>query len=293
MCRAHTFYTKQTSGNSAYTPLPVPAPATFGPNISLGSPGGEPGLKVDSHNCIFVTAPGGASLWKSVNNGASFLPKVNPVAGYIPSGGDEDVLPVPRNDGARPDYLYFADLASLTNINIAKSIDGGATWFMPGPGGAAAHVSASSDRQWIAYDRNVPAVNDITVYEMDHEAAGEAIRFNALTVTGGTPNGDTVWSPPAIGMTDPELILPPNSTFPNTNPGPVFADPATHLVYGFFAGSTVRTNRANPPFGKMPNVWEAIGGPPPAAGSPPGPFISSPTCPTCGNRPVFKGVQDS
>src|SRR2546423_4702987 len=291
MCRAHFFHPKQPSGNSCHTRVPVRAPATFGPNISLGSPGGEPGLKVDSHNCIFVTAPGGASLWKSVNNGASFLPKVNPVAGYIPSGGDEDVLPVPRNDGSRRDYLYFADLASLTNVNIAKSIDGGATWMMPGPGGAAAHVDASSDRQWIAADRGVPTALDFTVYEMDHEAASEAIRFNALNVAGGTTDG--VWSPPASGMTDPELILPPNSTFPNTNPGPVFADPVTHLVYGYFAGSTIRTNRANPPFGKMPNVWEAIGGPPPAAGSPPGPFISSPTCPTCGNRPVFKGVQDS
>src|SRR5437588_6620659 len=62
------------------------------------------------------------------------------------------------------------------------------------------------------------------------------------------------------------------------------ADPATHTVYGFFAGSTVRTNRANPPFGKMPNVWEAVGAPPAAAGAPPGPFT---------NHPVFKGVQDS
>src|SRR5581483_7396558 len=93
-----------------------------------------------------------------------------------------------------------------------------------------------------------------------------------------------VWSPPASGMTDPELILPPNATYPNTNPGPVFADPASHMVYGFFAGSTLRTNRANPPFGKMPNVWEAIGAPPSAAGAPPGPFV---------NHAVFKGVQDS
>ncbi len=285
VCRTNTWYAKQTSGPSAYNPPAGPATAAFASNLSLGSPGGEPGLRVDSHNCIFVTAPGGPVLFrKSVNNGASFLPNVNPVAGYVLTGGDEDVLPVPRNDGARPDFVYFADLATLTNINIAKSINGGAAWVMPGPGGAAAHVDASSDRQWINYDRNVPAMNDITIYEMDHEAASEEIRFNALTVTGGTETGDTVWSPPASGMTDPELILPPSSTFPNTNPGPVFADPATHTVYGFFAGSTVRTNRANPPFGKMPNVWEAVGAPPAVTGDPPGPFT---------NHPVFKGVQDS
>src|SRR5204863_8351951 len=177
---------KPTSSTNAYNPPAAPPPSTFSPNIPIESPGGEPGIRRDSHNCIFVAAPGPASLWKSVNNGLSFLPKVNPVAGYTPTGGDEDVLPVPRNDGARPDFVYFADLAALTNINIAKSDDGGATWFMPGPGGAAAHVDASSDRQWLAYDRNVPALGDITIYEMDHEAAAEAIRFNALTVTGGT-----------------------------------------------------------------------------------------------------------
>jgi hypothetical protein len=126
---------------------------------------------------------------------------------------------------------------------------------------------------------------------MDHEAAAEAIRFNALAVTGGT--SDTVWSPPSSGMTDPELILPPTSTFPNTNPGPVFVNPATHKVYGVFTASTVRTNRSNPPFGKLPNVWAAVGDAPTAAGAPPGTFN-----PTTGqfemtNYPIFKGVQDS
>jgi hypothetical protein len=85
-------------------------------------------------------------------------------------------------------------------------------------------------------------------------------------------------------MTDPELILPPTSTFPNTNPGPVFVDPRTHMVYGVFNASTVNTNRANPPFGKMPNVWEAMGPAPAAAGAPPGPMV---------DHPIFKGVFDS
>ena len=270
-----TWFTKQTNGPSAYTPPPAPAPATFGSNYSIGSPGSEPGIKVDSHNCIFITAPGPASLWKSVNNGASFLPKVNPVAAYARTGGDEDVLPIPQL--TRPDLLFFADLAGLVAINIAESTDGGATWFKPGPGGAASEVDASTDRQWLAYDFNVPAPGSLTVYEMDHEAASEEIRFNALTDIG-------TWSPPASGMTDPELILPPNSTFPNTNPGPVLTDPATHNVYGFFCGATVRTNTANPPFGKFPNVWEAVGPAAPAAGAPPGPFV---------NHAVFKGVHDS
>ena len=272
-----TWFTKQTSGPSALTPPAGPAPVTFGGNIPVGSPGGEPCMKVDSHNCMFVTTPGVPRVWKSVNNGASFLSPVNPVAGRALSAGDEDILPIPQANGARPDLLYFADLAQLAAINIAKSSDGGATWFAPGPGGAAGQVDASSDRQWIAYDRNVPSPGDLTVYEMDHEAAGEAIRFNALT-------NDGAWSPPASGITAPEMILPPDSTFPNTNPGPVFVDPATHKVYGIFTASTIRTNQANAPFGKLPNVWEAVGPAPAAAGAPPGPFV---------NVPIFKGVQDS
>jgi hypothetical protein len=279
-CQTNTWYLKQTGGPSAYAPPAGPPPSTFAHNIAVGSPGAEPGLKVDSHNCIFVAAPGNPWMWKSVNNGLSFLPPVNPVAnnpGNPASGGDEDVLPIPQASGARPDILYFADLASLAAINISESTDGGKTWFPPGTMGAAGQVDPSSDRQWIAYDRGVPTSADLTVYEMDHEAASEAIRFNALT-------NDGTWAGPASGMTDSELILPPNSTFPNTNPGPVFVDSRTHMVYGIFNASTVNTNSANPPFGKMPNVWEAVGPAPAAAGAPPGPFV---------NHAVFKGVFDS
>lgn len=277
-CYAHTYYAKQTSGQSAYNPPAGPQPVTFSPNIPVGTPGGEPGIKVDSHDCIFVAAPGGASLWKSVNNGLSFLPKVNPVAGYALTGGDEDILPIPKTDGTRPDILYFADLAGLTAINIAESTNGGSTWFKPGPGGAASEMDLSSDRQWLSYDRNVPNAGDLTVYEMDHEAAGEAIRFSALV------NDSGPWSPPASGMTAPELILPPGSTFPNTNPGNVFVNKNTHSVIGVFSASTLTNDLAAPPFGKQPNLWAAVGAAPTAAGLPPGPFT---------NFPAFKGVFDS
>src|ERR1043166_1180399 len=120
-CYPHTYYTKQTAGTSAYNPPAGPQPVTFSTNIPVGSPGGEPGIKIDSHNCIFTTTPGHPWLWKSVNNGLSFLPRVNPVAGYARTAGDEDVLPVPQVNGARPDILYFADLAGLAAINIAES----------------------------------------------------------------------------------------------------------------------------------------------------------------------------
>jgi hypothetical protein len=277
-CQTNTWYAKQTAGTSAYAPPAGPAVATFTMNLPVGSPGGEPGIKVDSHNCIFTTTPGNPWLWKSVNNGLSFLPPVNPVANNVNAGGgDEDILPVLKPGGVRPDDLYFADLA-LDDVNIEKSIDGGTNWFEPGPGGAGGIVSVSVDRQWLAFD-HAPTAADQTIYLMDHELSTEAIRFSANT------NPDTgAWSPPTSGMTDPELILPPSSTFPNTNPGPVFTDPRSHMVYGVFNASTVNTNRANPPFGKMPNVWEAVGPAPAAAGAPPGPMV---------NHPVFKGVFDS
>src|SRR5437868_6430303 len=56
-CYPHTYYAKQTGGPSAYNPPAAPPPSTFSTNIPVGSPGGEPGIRIDSHNCIFVAAP--------------------------------------------------------------------------------------------------------------------------------------------------------------------------------------------------------------------------------------------
>jgi hypothetical protein len=281
-CINNAWFVKQSSGASAFAPPAAPTAATFGTNVNVAANGGggaEPNSKVDSHNCIFSAAPGNPDFWRSTNLGASFLAPVNPVAdetGLI--GGDEDVLPVPQVSGARPDSLYFADLG-ISSVHIRKSTDGGATWFAPGTGGVAGEVSVSSDRQWLAYDR-VPTATDTTVYEMDHELATEVIRFSAST-------NDGAWTS-TIGITNSELFLPPDSTIPNTNPGPAFTfvDPTdnSHKIAGVFTASTIRTNRANPPFGKMPNVWDAIGAAPVSAFAAPGPFT---------NYPVFKGVQDS
>jgi hypothetical protein len=159
-------------------------------------------------------------------------------------------------------------------VNISKSTDGGATWFAPGPNGAAGEVSVSTDRQWMSGDRN--GANQ-TVYLWEHEFVSQILRMNALT-------NDMVWSPFASGMTDPELIAPPGSTIQNTVPGPTFVDPATHQVYGFLSASTVTTNVVGAPTGKLPNVWEADGAGTFTAGVPPGPFT---------NHSVFKGVIDS
>lgn len=277
-----TWFTRQTAGQSAYIPQTAPAAATFAANVPMPGPspgtfgrGPEPGVKVDSHNCIYTAAPGNPYVWVSKDNGATFSTPVNPVAGETGvTGGDEEILPFPPTSG-NPDPVYFGDLG-LSSVHVRKSTDGGKTWAKPGPGGAAGDVAISSDRQWFAGDR-APGASDVTIYEMDHELSTEAIRFHALT-------NDTAWSPPADGITSSEMILPPDSTFPNTNPGPVFVDRATHQVFGLFNASTIRNNLAQPPFGKMPNVWEAVGPGSATAGAPPGPFV---------NVPVFKGVFDS
>jgi hypothetical protein len=276
VCRTNTWYAKQTGGASAYNPPASPPSATFAANLVMPNSNGhaEPNMKVDSHNCLFSAAPGGPIAWKSSNNGASFAVLPDPVAGETGLvGGDEDILPFTQVGGARPDQLYFADLG-VSTVHIRKSTDGGNTWFAPGIGGAAGEVSVSVDRQWMSGDRNGA---DQTIYLWEHEFVSQILRMSALT-------DDTVWAPPANGMTDPELIAPPGSTLANTVPGPTFVDPATHKVYGFLSASTVTTNVVGAPTGKLPNVWEADAAGTFTMGVPPGAFT---------NHPVFKGVIDS
>jgi hypothetical protein len=276
VCRTNTWYAKQTGGPSAYNPPAAPAPATFAANLLLPNSSGhaEPNMKVDSHNCLFSGSPGGPIAWKSANAGASFSVLPNPMAGETGLvGGDEDILPFTKTNGARPDDLYFADLG-VSTVHIRKSTDGGSTWFAPGTGGAGGEVSASVDRQWFSGDRN--GANQ-TVYLWEHEFVSQALRMSAMT-------NDTLWAPFASGMTDSELIAPPGSTLSNTVPGPTFVDPVTHKVYGFLSASTVTSNAVGAPTGKLPNVWEADGAGTFTSGAPPGPFT---------NHPVFKGVIDS
>jgi hypothetical protein len=277
ICGSKPWFSKQNAGPSAYAPPAAPSPAGFATNLVLpGSSGdAEPNSKADSHNCLFSAAPGAPDTWKSTDAGTSFfkLPNAVTSAGGIAGGGDEDILPVPKATGARPDDIYYADLAVAT-VNISKSTDGGSTWFSPGMNGAAGEVSVSTDRQWMAWDRNLL---NTTVYLWEHEFVSQVLRMNALT-------NDTAWSPFASGMTDPELVAPPNTTLQNTVPGPVLVDPATHVVYGFLGASTVTTNVVGAPAGKLPNVWEADGPGTFTSGVPPGPFT---------NHPVFKGVIDS
>ena len=283
-CRTNTWFVKQTSGPSAYAPPAAPAPATFLTNLSVpGSTGtAEPNSWVDSHNCIFGGAIGGPIVMRSQDSGATFT-TMPVVVGTGLHGGDFDIITLPQASGARPDQIYTADLG-VTTVHIGKSTDGGNTYFQPGTAGTAGEVSVSSDRMWLVADRGVPAGSDHTIYLVDHEFTTEEIRFSALSTSADPMDAGALWSAFASGTTDPELILPPSSTLPNTNPGPDFVNRVTHEILSVFGASTTTTNLAQPPFGKQPNVWDAVGAPPLAAGLPPGPFA---------NHPVFKGVIDS
>ncbi len=276
-CTTNAWFVKQTGGNKAYSPPAGPAPATFATNLTIPMSGGtaEPNAWVDSYNCIYEGSIGGPIDSISTDAGLSFTTH-SVVVGTGVHGGDFDIKTLPKADGTRPDQIYTADLG-VASVHIGKSTDRGNTYFQPGTMGAAGEVSVSSDRMWLRGDRGVPTAPDQTLYLMDHEFVSEAIRFSALT-------NDTAWSAFTSGMTDPELVLPPTSSLPNTNPGPCFVDPVSHNVYGVFGASTLTTNTLEPPFGKEPNVWIAVGGPPAAAGAPPSAFT---------NHPVFKGPIDS
>jgi hypothetical protein len=267
-CVSNTWFTKQTTGPSAYSPPAPPAPATFAANLTVtGSSGAaEPSIAVDSHNCIYGSAPG-TYFWASENQGMSFRnTTVPPVLG----GGDEDVATIPKQTGARNDDLYYADLA-IADIDIFLSTDRGNTWAAPGTGGVAGNFNPSSDRQWIAGDRINSGANKI-LWELDHEFTTEQIRISASI-------DDSPWGTTS-GEVDPDTS---NST-ENTNPGNVFVDKSTHTMHGVFAGSTFSSNAADPPYGKEPNYWEVVATPPMTGGLPPA---------NIANYPIFRGLIDS
>jgi hypothetical protein len=122
--------------------------------------GGEPEIKIDIWNNIYVTAiqgvPGGVDLWKSIDKGATFVYLGEPDGAQdkcptLPQcaalgGGDDQI------DLSPGGYLYVSSLW-LGNVTMSTSYDGGT-------GGVAAgqkwevHPAAaglpSDDRQWIA-----------------------------------------------------------------------------------------------------------------------------------------------
>jgi hypothetical protein len=115
---------------------------------------GEPIIKVDGKDRIFVTTPFGVSttlslLWRSDDGGRTYVPLGSPVlrdAVTGPGGGDTDV------DFDGKDRVYYIDLSAAC-VTVAVSDDGGNTF----PTDRTSYVSCVSDRtngaiddrQWI------------------------------------------------------------------------------------------------------------------------------------------------
>ena len=143
------------------TPPPSPTPnlntITFGNNTmaDFSATSGEPIIKVNKQDQIFVTTPFGLStsismLWRSDDGGRSYLPLGPPIlrdAVLAPGGGDSDV------DFDDQNRVYFIDLWAGC-VTVAVSEDGGNTF----PSDRTSSVSCVSgetmgavdDRQWIA-----------------------------------------------------------------------------------------------------------------------------------------------
>ena len=158
---------------SGTTAPPDPPPAQAGPDeitfhnntmADFSATSGEPIIKVDKQDRIFVTSPFGLSntmslLWRSDDGGRTFIPLGGPAprdAVFGPGGGDTDVDFDDRN------RLYYVDLSGAC-VTAAVSEDGGNTF----PPERTNHVTCVSDsnpgaaiddRQWIA------AVGDGTAY---------------------------------------------------------------------------------------------------------------------------------
>ncbi len=147
------------------TPTPTPTPgtpppaATFGHNTltDFSAVGGEPFIRVDKQDNIFVSSPFGVSttislLWKSSDHGRTFVPLGSPVtrdAVTGPGGGDTHM------DFDDHNRLYYVDLSAACTT-AAVSEDGGNTFPLDrnNPltciGGGDDPEGATDDRQWVA-----------------------------------------------------------------------------------------------------------------------------------------------
>jgi hypothetical protein len=141
---------------AAQTPPPA-AQITFHNNTmaDFSATSGEPIIKVDGKDRIYVTSPFGFSLtlsllWRSDDGGRTYIPLGSPVlrdAVPGPGGGDTDV------DFDDRDRLYYIDLSAAC-VTVAVSEDGGNTF----PADRTNYVTCVSekepaaldDRQWIA-----------------------------------------------------------------------------------------------------------------------------------------------
>ena len=150
--------TPSPSPTATPTPGTAPPAATFGHNTlaDFSAVGGEPFIKVDKHDNIYVSSPFGVSttvslLWKSSDHGRTFIPLGSPVTRDAitgPGGGDTHM------DFDDQNRLYYSDLSAAC-VTTAVSEDGGNTFPLTRENpiscvGADDPEGVTDDRQWIA-----------------------------------------------------------------------------------------------------------------------------------------------
>jgi len=156
---------------SAPIALPFPAGAEQG-NI------GEPSVDVDpSNNNIYVTSPTGIPcgagnaecivFWRSTDVGASFVQPAPNAFLHPLGGGDSDVI----HDGLG--HVLAADLRSLVDTGVWRSVDQGNTW-------TGTDMGPCSDREWIAWGGPNAPTGPLTIYETQNSgvcAPGALFQF--------------------------------------------------------------------------------------------------------------------
>ena len=181
VCGDHAIVYLLSGANTTFTyqsgmtpPLPPPFQAskfTFTAPIALPFAAGqtqgnigEPSVDVDpASGNIYVTSPTGipcginpndecVAFWRSTDGGTSFT-QPSPTAFQHPiGGGDSDVI----HDGLG--HVFIADLRSLVDIGIWRSIDQGNTW-------TGSQVGPCADREWIAWGGPNAPTGPATIYE--------------------------------------------------------------------------------------------------------------------------------
>jgi hypothetical protein len=131
---------------------------TFSNNtlVDFSATSGEPYIKVDGQDNIFVSTPFGLSttvslLWKSIDGGRSFIPLGTPVIRDAVAGlGGGDT----HQDFDANNWLYYVDLSGAC-VTAAVSTDGGNTFPLERVNHLACFSDqtpqgAVDDRQWVA-----------------------------------------------------------------------------------------------------------------------------------------------
>jgi hypothetical protein len=154
---AYSILSPASSAQSGNPPPQFNTDITFTNNtmVDFSATSGEPIIRVDKQDNIFVTSPFGLSttvslLWKSIDGGRSFIPLGTPIIRDAVTGGGGGDTHVDFDDN---NWVYYVDLSGAC-VTAAVSTDGGNT-FPVNRVNQLACVSeetngATDDRQWVA-----------------------------------------------------------------------------------------------------------------------------------------------